>query len=104
LCAFVGREVAFLREGRVLDAPHSLRYAVAQMDDRATEGPRFVRRSPIAKVPRLCPNCLTVLTMGSGLGGWLIPQDYYCTKCGYKGYAFLEQERKDDPSPDRRGG
>jgi hypothetical protein len=67
-------------------------------DDRITDLPRLVRRSPIAKIPRLCPNCLAMLKRGSGLGGWLIPQDYYCTKCGYKGYAYLEQAQGDSPT------
>ena len=52
--------------------------------------PRVVRRNPTAPAPKLCPRCLSVLSRGSGLGGWLVPQDYYCTSCGYKGYAFLE--------------
>ena len=62
------------------------------MDDPVAGLPRIVRRSPIAKTPKLCPNCLSQLSMGSELGGWLIPQDYFCQRCGYKGYAYLEQE------------
>jgi hypothetical protein len=32
------------------------------------------------------------LTARSKLGGWLVPQDYYCSKCGYAGTVFLERE------------
>lgn len=57
--------------------------------------PRVVRRNPTVPAAKLCPNCLSQLKRGSGLGGWLLPQDYYCPKCGYKGYAYLES-REDD--------
>ena len=53
--------------------------------------PRLARRSPLRPAVKLCPNCLAPLTARSKLGGWLVPQDYYCTKCGYSGTVFLEQ-------------
>lgn len=53
--------------------------------------PRVVRRSPLAPTEKLCPKCLEPLHRGSKLGGWLVPQDYYCQKCGYAGTAFLEK-------------
>lgn len=64
--------------------------------------PRLVRRNPSKPVAKLCPNCLARLTKGSALGGWLVPQDYYCQKCGYKGYAYLEDRREEDEAA-RRG-
>ena len=70
-------------------------FAATQMDDPAPGVPRIVRRSPIARTPKLCPNCLSLLSPESGLGGCLIPQDYYCPKCGYRGYAYLEQEKRE---------
>ncbi|HMD79136.1 MAG TPA: hypothetical protein VKF39_04040 [Nitrososphaerales archaeon] len=54
--------------------------------------PRLARRSPLRLATKLCPRCLTPLTARSQLGGWLVPQDYYCSKCGYAGTVFLERE------------
>jgi hypothetical protein len=63
----------------------------------ADEGlPRVVRRNPTKPVKKLCVNCLTPLEKGSELGGWLVPQDYYCVNCGYKGYVYLEDRRGED--------
>lgn len=45
---------------------------------------------------KLCINCLSPLQKGSELGGWLVPQDYYCKNCGYKGYVYLEDRRSED--------
>ena len=58
--------------------------------------PRLVRRNPSKPVPKFCVNCLAPLVKGSALGGWLVPQDYYCKKCGYKGYVYLEDRRSED--------
>jgi hypothetical protein len=63
----------------------------------ADEGmPRIVRRNPSKPVTKLCINCLSPLEKGSELGGWLVPQDYYCKNCGYKGYVYLEDRRSED--------
>lgn len=61
------------------------------MEDDDIGAPRLVRRKVFANRPRLCVVCLTPLQKLSELGGWLIPQDYYCPKCGYKGVAYLEE-------------
>ncbi len=64
-----------------------------------TEGgrwPRVVRRSPLTPRRKLCPRCLSPLDRDSKLGGWLIPQDYYCSNCGYKGTVFLESSKEED--------
>jgi hypothetical protein len=53
--------------------------------------PRIVRKSPLAPSLKLCPKCMKPLQKGSKFGGWLIPQDYYCDKCGYRGVVFLEK-------------
>ncbi len=69
------------------------------MEDDA-ERPKLVRRGVFTNRPRLCVVCLTPLQKLSGLGGWLIPQDYLCPKCGYRGYAYVEEvkdERKKAP-------
>ncbi len=56
----------------------------------------MVRRNPTKLVRKLCVNCLHPLTRGSELGGWLVPQDYYCPNCGYKGYVYLEDRRDEE--------
>ncbi len=54
---------------------------------------RFVRRSPTAFRVKLCPRCLNPLLQDSKLGGWLIPAEYVCTKCGYRGPVFVESDQ-----------
>lgn len=54
--------------------------------------PRLARRSPFAPATKLCPRCLGRLEARGKLGGWLIPQDYFCPKCGYAGTAYLERD------------
>ena len=62
-------------------------------DDPDEREPKLARRSPFVLATKLCPRCLSPLEGGvSKIGGWLIPQDYYCTKCGYSGTVFLEKE------------
>lgn len=58
--------------------------------------PRIVRRNPSKPVAKFCVNCLSRLEKGSALGGWLVPQDYYCKNCGYKGYVYLEDRRSEE--------
>jgi hypothetical protein len=58
--------------------------------------PRLVRRNPSKPVTKFCVNCLSPLSRGSELGGWLLPQDYFCKKCGYKGFVYLEDRSKED--------
>jgi hypothetical protein len=56
--------------------------------------PRLVRRKAFSKTPKLCPSCLSRLEKLGELGGWLLPQNYYCPRCGYEGYAYLENTAK----------
>ena len=58
--------------------------------------PKFVRRNPSKPVTKFCINCLTPLEKGTALGGWLLPQDYYCKNCGYRGFVYLEDRRSED--------
>lgn len=53
--------------------------------------PHFARKSPLEPTVKLCPKCMEPLQKGSKLGGWLIPQDYFCENCGYKGVVYLEK-------------
>jgi len=66
------------------------------LDDRE---PKLARRSPFVLATKLCPRCLNPLEGRSKLGGWLIPQDYYCTKCGYSGSVFVEKEHESSAEP-----
>ena len=61
------------------------------MDEPSEDGPRLARKSPLEPTIKLCPKCTAPLQKGSKFGGWLIPQDYYCEKCGYRGVVFLEK-------------
>lgn len=67
-----------------------------QPQDADEAVPRIVRRNPSKPVAKYCVNCLSLLEKGSQLGGWLVPQDYYCKNCGYKGYVYLEDRRSED--------
>ena len=62
----------------------------ASDDPDETNPNYFVRRNPLLPRLKLCPRCLSPLTLGGKLGGWLLPQDYICNKCGYTGTVFLE--------------
>ena len=61
------------------------------MSDFEVGKPRLARKSPLAASTKLCPKCLQPLRRGGKFGGWLIPQDYYCPRCGYRGTLFLEK-------------
>jgi predicted RNA-binding Zn-ribbon protein involved in translation (DUF1610 family) len=61
--------------------------------DRDLRVPRFVRRSPTAVRVKLCPRCLNPVIQDSKLGGWLIPADYICKNCGYRGPVFIESDQ-----------
>ncbi len=54
--------------------------------------PRLTRKSPFTLTTKLCPRCLKPLQRGTKLGGWLVPQDYICPQCGYRGTLFLEKD------------
>ena len=53
---------------------------------------KFTRKSPLTPTLKLCPKCLSPLQTMGKLGGWLLPQEYYCTECGYQGLVFVEKE------------
>jgi hypothetical protein len=54
--------------------------------------PGLSRKSPFTLITKLCPRCLKPLQRGSKLGGWLVPQDYVCSACGYLGTVYLEKD------------
>ncbi|MEM1524698.1 MAG: hypothetical protein QW372_06260 [Nitrososphaerales archaeon] len=39
---------------------------------------------------KLCPNCLNELKLESPLAGLIVPESYFCDKCGYSGSVALE--------------
>ena len=39
---------------------------------------------------KLCPNCLCQMKIFGELSGWLVPEEYLCENCGYKGHVALE--------------
>jgi ribosomal protein S27AE len=65
---------------------------VQPSDEPAEREPKLARRSPFAPSTKLCPKCLGPLKGMNGLGGWLIPQNYFCARCGYTGIVFVEKE------------
>lgn len=76
---------------------------MSSREEDGTEGPRLSRRSPLTPTRKLCPKCLVPLKTGNRLGGWLVPQDYYCPGCGYAGVVFLEEEIDVQHLEDGRG-
>ncbi len=59
--------------------------------DQGEGAPSLKRKSPFILTLKLCPKCLKPMQRGSRLGGWLVPQDYVCPNCGYRGTVFLEK-------------
>jgi len=73
--------------------------SVLKTSDFEVGRPRVVRKNPMIPTTKLCPRCLKPLQKGSKLGGWLVPQDYYCEACGYQGTLFLEKEEASQGDP-----
>jgi len=65
---------------------------VPPQDEPQDRQPTLARRSPFAPATKLCPKCLSPLQGGGGIGGWLIPMNYFCSRCGYSGTVFIERE------------
>ena len=65
-------------------------------DEPPKREPRLARRSPFTPAQKLCPKCLAPLKGSGGLGGWLIPMNYYCPRCGYSGTVFIEKDNEGD--------
>ncbi|HXW38016.1 MAG TPA: hypothetical protein VEJ36_08995 [Nitrososphaerales archaeon] len=73
------------------------------MSDISVGKPRITRKNTLLPTKKFCPKCLSELSRGSKLGGWLVTQDYYCEKCGYHGVLFLEKD-EGDTKPEEEGG
>jgi len=44
---------------------------------------------------KLCPVCLSPLKP-LPLTGYILPEEYYCPKCGYRGHVALELVEEDE--------
>ena len=49
-----------------------------------------LKRRNLKGKKKLCPNCLSQMVIFGELSGWLVPEEYLCEKCGYKGHVALE--------------
>lgn len=66
---------------------------MAESPDSDVREPRLVRRSTTAVRAKLCPRCLNPLKLEGNLLGYLAPQKYLCTSCGYRGPVFVESDQ-----------
>jgi predicted RNA-binding Zn-ribbon protein involved in translation (DUF1610 family) len=57
-----------------------------------SEEPKIRRVSVSKGRIKYCPTCLSKLKPVLGLHGWLLPQEYECPVCGYRGPIGLEKE------------
>ena len=54
-------------------------------------------KSPLKNSIIYCPSCGgSNIQLSSKLDGWLIPEQYICKDCGYKGPIVLEKEKVDE--------
>lgn len=60
------------------------------------DGKIKLKRRKISGRKKFCPSCLSELEAKSPFSGWLVPDYYYCLKCGYSGYVALEETPKED--------
>ena len=67
------------------------------LSEEGERQPRLARRSPLTARRKYCPKCLGPMKAGGGLGGWLLPQEYVCTACGYRGTVYLEKDTEAEP-------
>jgi len=54
--------------------------------------PKIKRASVTKKKNKYCPTCLGKLNPVLGLHGWLLPEEYECPSCGYRGPIGLEKD------------
>jgi len=49
----------------------------------------------MAKIP-ICPKCKSAnIRLASSAGGWLLPEQWVCDKCGYMGFIVAELDTED---------
>jgi len=50
--------------------------------------------------PKLCPRCGSPkLRLSSRFDVWLLPEQYVCQNCGYKGPIVMELEKEEENKP-----
>lgn len=54
--------------------------------------PRITRKPISRRKTRYCPICTGKLKHALGLSGWLLPDEFVCPTCGYRGPIGLEKE------------
>ena len=61
-------------------------------EERSSEDVKisFKRRNLKGK-KKFCPKCFSQMRIFGELSGWLLPEEYLCENCGYKGYVAFEQ-------------
>ncbi|MDA4111500.1 MAG: hypothetical protein OK439_03110 [Thaumarchaeota archaeon] len=64
-------------------------------EEEAVEFKPKLRRRSLTRRKKLCPNCLSELHIATSVSGWLVPNYYFCSKCGYSGYVALEEMPKE---------
>lgn len=57
---------------------------------------RQLKRKPKKEI-KVCPQCLNpkLQHFHESMGGWLAPQRYVCSDCGYFGYGYLVVDSED---------
>jgi hypothetical protein len=54
-----------------------------------------IKRRGLAGRKKLCPQCLSELSIATSVSGWLVPNYYFCRHCGYSGYVAFENAPKE---------
>lgn len=75
------------------DSSQSQSSEVSANEDSAEKRIRFRRRG-LAR-PKFCPNCLSPVHPADSLSGWILPEEYSCDKCNYRGHVFIEAAEDD---------
>ena len=50
---------------------------------------------------KYCPMCLGPLEITNFVSASFVPTDYYCAKCGYSGFIYLEQDTAEQDVEDK---
>jgi hypothetical protein len=49
-----------------------------------------LRRRGLGRL-KLCPNCLSPVRPADSLSGWMLPEEFSCDECHYRGHVFVER-------------
>jgi hypothetical protein len=59
--------------------------------EESKEVPVKFRRRGFSRL-KLCPNCLSPVHPADSISGFILPEEYSCDKCHYRGHVFLERQ------------